>query len=494
MRRQAETSHRLDPESPSHTYSADEQQPLTLSDDHATSHRSATDDGNGLQQTLSADLFLTKRVRRYVIPTVTVLSLVLAALVYFHYSDPHDEATAPPRFPAVCLTSWEGQWGNIVYQLMFLLSYARRHNLTAYVRPAKPKGSSPQWHGWHITYVDQLYGTQPCPWRQAGAVLQVEYGKREDWGDSMRVPPSEQREGDATLTVHDSSTRTAVDDRSGSGSDRLVVLHRGYYQFHTSGYRPYRDWLTRHMRPKADVEALLLSLWYQLLLQIPADMLLMAVHVRHGDYRDEVGYMFRRIPLQWYYSWIDAWQHNDARYLALSSSTPHDEIKRSLARQQVEQSRARERTQLDELVQPLYTSSHRTFCRPTNRSSSTLLTPPSTSPSLCVLVVSDDPHVSEAFNERGYATATPRDVLSFLSSNTVLSEEVSGWYLDWWLLTRVGVVATSHSSFSHTATLYNVWGGEGSYWRPDPVAMRLTQYEPWDSQYEHHVFKDVEFE
>ena len=160
----------------------------------------------------------------------------------------------------------------------------------------------------------------------------------------MAVSLLEQREGDATLTVHDSSTRTAVDDRSGSGSDRPVVLHRGYYQFHTSGYRPYRDWLTRHMRPKADVEALLLSLWYQLLLQMTADMLLMAVHVRHGDYRDEVGYVFRRIPLQLYYSWIDAWQHNDARYLALSSSTPHDEIKRSMARQQVEQSRARERT------------------------------------------------------------------------------------------------------------------------------------------------------
>jgi len=378
---------------------------------------------------------------------------------------------------------------------MFLLSYARRHNLTAYVRPAHPRGSNPLWHGYHITYADVLYGGQPCPWRQAGSVLQVEYDKREDWADAMTVPPLEQREGGATLTVHDSSDVSSGTD----GRERLVVLHRGYYQFHTSGYRPYRNWLTQHMRPKAELEAVLLSLWYQLLLQLPADMLLVAVHVRHGDYSDKVGSEFRRIPLHWYYQWLDAWLSNDGGYLALAGRTPHEELKRVLERQQEEQGRAREWLRFDELIQPLFTSPLRSFCRPTNLSSSSTPTASASSsssaPSLCLLVISDDPHVATAFNDRGYPTVTPAQLSTlYQSPNTALSDEVSSWYVDWWLLTRVAVVATSHSSFSHTATLYNVWGDAGSYWRPDVVARRLMQYEPWDSQYVHHLFKDVVFD
>ena len=496
MRRQADTPRR---DSPLDTQNSEEQQPLTHSDDSTAGHHNATDSIAALhsqhRDTQRTYILLVRRPC-YVVPAVAFLSTVLVLLVifaYLHFTRTNDEAIASSHFPAVCLASWEGQWGNIVYQLMFLLSYARRHNLTAYVRPAKPKGSSPLWHGYRITYADQLYGLQPCPWKQASNVLQIEYGKREEWADSMTVPPLEQREGGATLTAHETSAPEADNVISSDGTARLVVLHRGYYQFHTSGYRPYRDWLTRHMQPKADVEAVLLSLWYQLLLQMPADMLLIGVHVRHGDYTDTVGSEFRRIPLHWYFPWIDAWQHNDAHYLELTDTTPHEEMTRALQRQRVEQSRARAWLHIDELVLPLFAPSLRPFCRSTNLSSSAGPTLP-TSPSFCVLIVSDDVQVADTFNERGYATVTAQQLLSFQSNNIALSDELGSWYVDWWLLTRVGVLATSHSSFSHTASLYNVWGDEGSYWRPDAMAMRLTQYEPWNSQYVHHLFKNVVFD
>ena len=488
MRRQTATPHRITSDSLIDALDEDEQQPLNHSD-----HSDPTNDYHARHTDVQS--FVRSRLSRLplTVPVVTVLALVLvlvvAAVFYFHRSTPDEFATGPPHFPAVCLSSWEGQWGNLVYQLMFLLSYARRHNLTAYVRPAKPRGSNPLWHGYHITYADVLYGAQPCPWRQASAVVQMDFDEGEEWADSMSVPPLQQRAGNATLVVHDTAAHSTIDQGSSSdGSERLVVLHRGYYQFHTSGYRPYRDWLTRHMRPKADVEAVLLSLWYQLLLQLPTDMLLIAVHVRHGDYSDEPGSDFRRIPLHWYYPWIDAWLLNDERYLALTDTTPNDEMKRALTRQQVEQSRAREWLNFDETIHSLYSPSLRPFCHPANSSSS--------SSPLCVLVLSDDPHVVESFHQRGYPTVTPHQLLLLYQShdNAQLSDELTGWYVDWWLLTRVGVVATSHSSFSHTATLYNVWGGEGSYWRPDATAMRLMRYEPWDSQYVHHVFKDVVFE
>ena len=497
MRRLAETAWRMHNDQTTDAADADEHQLLTHHDDTSNSHNVVADTSDAQhsrQEAIESTPRTASARLRYAAPSIVVLSLVLVLVVFllFHDSTTADKATAPPHFPAVCLTSWEGQWGNIVYQLMFLLSYARRHNLTAYVRPAKPRGSNLLWRGFHVTYADELYGTQPCPWKQASAVVQVEYGKREDWADSMTVPPLEQREGSETVTVHDSSVDSR-DHESGGGGHRLVVLHRGYYQFHTSGYRPHRDWLTRHMRPKADVEAVLLSLWYQLLLQLPPDTLLVAVHVRHGDYTDAVGSEFRRIPLHWYHSWIDAWLQNNASYLSLANSTPHDEIKRTLAKQQVEQSKAREWLHLDDLLHPLYSPTLRTFCRPTNHSTLTTSTSPS-SPPLCVLVISDDAEVVNAFTARGYATVTPRDVLSYRSKGVALSEELSGWYVDWWLLTRVGVVATSHSSFSYTATLYSAWGDEGSFWRPDASAMRLMQYAPWDSQYVHHLFKDVVFD
>ena len=146
------------------------------------------------------------------------------------------------RLPAVCLGSIEGvRWGNSVYQLMFILSYARQHGLPLYALAA---------HGFQVLHAMRLYDTR-CPFKDSQGI------------DIPRVIPAPEASWGGWFFESPSLTASSYNGISGNLSEvnyaagRYVIEHFGFFQYHTSGYAPHREFLQLHFRPTADIEAVL---------------------------------------------------------------------------------------------------------------------------------------------------------------------------------------------------------------------------------------------
>ena len=81
--------------------------------------------------------------------------------------------------------------------------------------------------------------------------------------------------------------------------------------------------------------------------------------------------------------------------------------------------------------------------------------------------------------------------LAVSDQHAMLGEEVRVFFLDWWMLGRCALMATSHSSYSYTAALYSAHEDRGSFWRPDPILRRIAPFLPWHTLYDDKAFDGV---
>ena len=82
-------------------------------------------------------------------------------------------------------------------------------------------------------------------------------------------------------------------------------------------------------------------------------------------------------------------------------------------------------------------------------------------------IATDDPSVVADFND--YETVTSADLSAPLAG--------AEFFVDHWVMRHADILATSNSTFSATAALLNLKGGQT--WRPDRSSSGLRLYDPW---------------
>ena len=168
---------------------------------------------------------------------------------------------------------WPGHWGNHVYQVMFVLTAAARHH---------ERGLVPHVEAFRGSQLLQLSVRYPraCPEPGVGGVKWYSrYLHTWDWEFDEPPPP-------------------------GEPDGPHVSVYKGFFQFNHSGYLPYRPMLQLHMRPRPVLEALLEAAWFAFLLSLPDDVLVVGVHIRHGDYGEKDCHPYCRAPIPWYTAWL----------------------------------------------------------------------------------------------------------------------------------------------------------------------------------------------
>ena len=382
--------------------------------------------------------------------------------------------------PGVCLQEWSGRWGNHVYQLMFILSVASCHQLFPYI---------PAWDNGALGLSSTFFAV--CPQVQAGeassGVIRVRVPQEKQWGPWFQEHPLLNLSRGQEVTPSEAAANpVAVRERG-------VAVYGGYFQFHHSGYRPYRPLFRQHIRLEERRERALTEMWHRLLFATPDDVLLVAVHIRHGDYSADASCFYCRIPIQYYLTWLDQLRSNHTAALTSpvpSSSQPTSALQRALQVQQREEREAQQSSLFHRSV-PVVGQEGRAILPPPPPCLSLAGVSTSSSIPICLLLLSDDVDGAKAsFLQANESVLTSAEVVRhFLPAGWDVSDIVGWDVLDWWLLTRASMLAISHSSFSYTAALFSTRGDEGSFWRPRPGMSSLAPFDPWDSQYEDSAFQ-----
>ncbi|EME30803.1 uncharacterized protein Gasu_18220 [Galdieria sulphuraria] len=94
----------------------------------------------------------------------------------------------------------------------------------------------------------------------------------------------------------------------GCHSDRLLNVDVwGWFQWHTSIYRPFRSFISNLFRVKPDLKAFLDSEIEKKLCRLDSSATLVGVHIRLGDYKDISASSFGYCaPTKWYLEWLDS--------------------------------------------------------------------------------------------------------------------------------------------------------------------------------------------
>ena len=391
--------------------------------------------------------------------------------------------------PAVCLNQWVGRWGNHVYHSMYLLSFAARHQLHPFI---------PAWESNIMGMGTHFFSHCPEP-VDDGSVVQVKVPEVWSWGSRFEQHPLH----NLSLTGYEVTPSWAVNEPTAVARRGVAVLH-GWFQFPHSGYRPYRALFAAHMKMGERRERALEEMWHRLLLSLDDDVLLVAVHIRQGDYSADMDTCYYcRVPISWYVRWLGELRHNHT--LALSHADNAAEPRTGTQQQQQQQQQQQPsilqralQAQREEALQALqsgaYGSADSLPRSPCNHSIA-VDSGSNSSVRLCLLVLSDEiGPVSEQFRAANERVVTSRDVLRFLPTGWRLSDLVGEEVLDWWLLTRAPLVAVSHSSFSYSASLFSRYTdveGEGRFWRPVPKLQAMGQFDPWNAHYIDGAFRDA---
>ena len=370
-----------------------------------------------------------------------------------------DLSDAP--LPAVCMSGWPSRWGNHIYRTMFLLSAASRHGLHPYL---------PAWDSGFMGLSAQFFSTCPAA-KNDSSVVHVLVAEQKQWGGWFDQHPL------TNLSGHQIVPASAASDPL-SIAQRGVAVYSGYCQYHHSGFRPYKDVFAAHMRPEARREWALEQMWHRLLFALDDTVLLVAVHVRRGDYGELTDGCFHcRIPVSWYVSWLEQLRANHTLTInGVRSSSSQLPLRRALQSQQAEERQARQTGQsyADPLVLPPVGACSDLFSL-------------TSSVSVCLLVVSDAiEQVSAEFRAANEHVLTSADVLRYLPTGWELDDLAAPHALDWWLMTRAAMLAVSQSSFSYTASLFSRYSemeGEGHFWRPQADVGAMSAFDPWSVQY-----------
>lgn len=146
-----------------------------------------------------------------------------------------------------------GRFGNMIFQYMFLKTYCRRHGLDLQIPP---------WPG------NRLFGTQDPPVTRKLTVLREKDKEDADEGVIPHTHPP-----------------------------FINCDFRGWFQYHTSYYRPDRDYIRSLFQPVPQLAEALQTDWTD---ANPANRPLIGIHIRRGDYgKDRQGY-FWRTPVRWF--------------------------------------------------------------------------------------------------------------------------------------------------------------------------------------------------
>ena len=245
------------------------------------------------------------------------------------------------------------------------------------------------------------------------------------------------------------------------------------FQYDSALYAPSLRLLKEYMRPTAQLVPLLSRIHQQLLSEYCHRALVVGVHIRRGDYSSDVGAAFRSIPVQWYIDWVmDIKQHPER--LLRPARQQQDAACGATTEQQQSAGSG------DEVV---------------------------------ILLISDEPvQVAAEFAAHNLTVITSQQLMrQSLGPFLALAPLVSSWYYDWWLFGQLHVTATSHSSFSYTATMFNSLltdhllsqpsesasaqrvTARPYFFCPNSTTLSLTEFDPWHVAYYHLQFWRVDF-
>lgn len=162
-----------------------------------------------------------------------------------------------------------GRWSNQLLQYAFLQCYARQHNLAVQLPP---------WVG------NELLGVR-------------------DWPVTVRLPPiNEQREKGSSQGIPP------------TGDELVGYDFHGQAQYHTSYYRPHREFIRGLWRPTV---ALCRRMLRAELLLSELGQTRIGIHLRRGDYGRLIFYI---TPVQWYLAWLKVnWPRFDNPVLFVAS-------------------------------------------------------------------------------------------------------------------------------------------------------------------------------
>lgn len=343
--------------------------------------------------------------------------------------DPHLHSLIAQMIPhnvtnssAVCLNRFAGRFGNHIYQILSTTKYALDHNLQMYLPHCENSWMFPA----------QQPFQHDCPSNEEIQIFQ-------DHG------------------IDRSSSWTLVDPRVRVNSSSFHVRIDGYFQYHSSIYSDTHLNAARAiMQPHPKLFKQLEALHQQLLLKHCANSLIVGLHIRRGDF-DVPGGRHSQIPIEWYLDWLMTMRHDHS-----------DVLKKA------------------KLAQDAFCP----LC--VDGSCNQLINDQSINEqlfdysNLIIFLASDDNNVTSHFTRVGYNVLTSsslqQDVYSMFAS---LNPGVNQFYVDWWLLTQLHMIATSHSTFSLSSALFNrhVSGVDGFFYWPDSTTMAIEQFNPRSFEY-----------
>ena len=331
--------------------------------------------------------------------------------------------------PSVCVET-KDRFGNQIYELMMGVLYAVKHRLRLYVPDVRVLLMFPTLQRFHA----------PCPIDSPPLLIPMSAAQtREPFGGGWYNE----------------------DPRNRSAATTFHVVLQGWFQYHTSIYQPFEGEIRALFQPDPRLVTALALLFDDLLQSLCAQSLLVAVHVRRGDFRAVFGDPtnsdpFKQLPTAWHLDWLRRLRTNDS-----------EDTLRHAKRLQDQDCRV-------PLASLSFDSRH-----------------------LVLLVISDEPAVVDDFRHGGFSVVTTTEIVQRVFGNwTALQGLAAAFYADWWLFGRSRVQGASHSTFSLTAALLSPHSSllhkndqvQAFFFRPSPEVGGLVAFDPWDFHYDHRAF------
>lgn len=188
-----------------------------------------------------------------------------------------------------------------------------------------------------------------------------------------------------------------------------------------------------------------------------ADSLIVGIHIRRGDFGAPGKGTQSRIPTEWYFDWLHSMQQDFPNVLHQAKRAQDSQCPACVGQ---------------------------SCDRPFNVSN------------IIIFLASDEQTVADEFKRAGFTiVTTPQIQGREYDGFAALNEGVTKFYVDWWLLSQMQTIATSHSTYSLTATIFNTReaGVDAFYFWPDPATMSIQPLNPRAFWYDGMHFKGKDF-
>ena len=317
---------------------------------------------------------------------------------------------------SVCMRVWNGRWGNHIYMMMMGVKLAFEHRMQLHL-PAETDA------------VPRLrMFSSPCPAGNEELLM----GGNPGWRDP----------------------RWKVDPRARvrNASDFHFVVN-GFFQYPTHLYAPHRTAIRELLVPEPQLLQLLQSLRTRIFSSFCSRSLLVAMHVRQGDFPNPATADYTvlqpiQIPPSWYLRWLEQFRANSS------------EVQRA--------KRWQDRDCPVRVQEP----------------------EPGAPTPIAIFLASDNATLARLFRQQGYQVVTLAEAVAEQLGSWVTVAIRAQDYADWWMLSQFRVLATGHSTFSLTASMQNTHGDsdEALFFVPDVQTLALAPFQPWNYSYDYGAF------